>query len=209
MSKKSGFDGQTARFISAILDNLPRYIPRKRMQYWVENPKNMRRVLNVFSDALPEFKVWRTVRTGLYKNAEGARRTFKKAGYDINRITDGILERIDFSSVESDINLVVCSVAELVLGGCSATLNEIYWSAIGLGLLPCPAEAGLSLREQYRDQPTGETLIVITEPVVDFSGCRDVFYVENSGGDLCLYGDCYAPESPWSAHQLCVFMLGR
>ena len=75
---------------------------------------------------------------------------------------------------EEDVDLVCVSNSDLGKPeGC--TLQVTIYLAAERDLYPCPVDSAPQLREAYRDQPLGESLIVVTEPM------------SNSVGRLCLF----------------------
>ncbi len=154
------------------------------------------------------FPIWKTVKLGVFKNADGARRALSATGCRIGDWTNGLLDRIVFSPIEREVHLVSRSVAELGFPR-GATLAQIYETAPKLGLSLCPAEVGPALREQYRDQPMGEWLVIAMEPVaVSFGGLR-LFRVGRRDDALWLGSGCGRPECLWFAGLCFVVVSGK
>lgn len=153
------------------------------------------------------FPVWKTIRLGLRKDAEDARRVLG-ARCRVSDWANDLLGRITFSSAEKEIDLVVRSVAELGFAK-DATLAQIYEAAQKFGLSLCPAEVGPALREHYRNQPPGEWLVIAMEPVTDSGGDLSVFYVERLDDGLWLSSRCGSPGRFWVADFRFVFVSGK
>ena len=154
------------------------------------------------------FPTWKTIKLGTgIKTADDFRNAIKQATMKIGNWGNDILGKPAFtaSSVETEVDLVNVSVAELGFKD-GATRKEIYEQAIKLGLELCPAEVGLQLRLQYKDQPKGEWLLIAMEPITDSDGDLSVFYVERDGNELWLYGCSGHPDSFWDGHNRFVFV---
>jgi len=154
------------------------------------------------------FPIWKTITLGLHKNADEYCRALYAADFHIGIWADSILGRITFSAVVEDVNLVIRSVAELGFAN-GATFAQICDAAKKLGLSLCSAEVGPALREQYRDQPIGEWLVIAMEPITDSGGCLGVFVVERGGGGLWLGSACGGPGGVWFAGGRFVFGSGK
>lgn len=132
--------------------------------------------------------IWKTITLGINKSpAEYRNKALEVNGYRIGEYADKILNKVKISDMKIKIDLVLESVAGLGFkeGG---YLHEIYARAIRLGRGElCPAEVGPALRQQYPDQPYGESLRIAMEPLTDSVGNPFLFVVEYVLDDRWLY----------------------
>lgn len=142
----------------------------------------------VVKEAEHVFAVWKTIKLGTgLQNADAFRRATKARGCRISDWASDILGKPAFSAseTETDIDLVVVSIAELGFKN-GATGKNIYKRAIQLGLELCSAEVGPQLRLQYMDQPMNECLLICMKPITDSHGDLGVFLVERYDDGLWL-----------------------
>jgi hypothetical protein len=149
------------------------------------------------------FKVWKTITRGTrHKTAEDFRAALQAAGCYLGDSADDILGSAAFrcADQESELDLVVRSVADLGLGA-SASYQNICARACELGLELCPAEVGPQLRLQYLNQPFTHWLQIAMEPLIHSSGRFVIFSVDRSFGGRYLGtrysspdGICYSPQ---------------
>ena len=116
-----------------------------------------------------------------------------------------ILRRIAVARSMADVVLYFATVADIGFP------NGAPWSAIWskldeLGYAKCPAEVGPQLRLQYLDQPLGEWVWVVMEPIPDSYGYPFVFSVERNEDGLWLYGDDGRPGCNLNADALLAFV---
>ena len=194
-------DSQTAKFIARVAENLPEMSPDV-MQEWIEDPRALKKVLgDTLSppSAGPELKVFKTIKLGIgLKSADDFRGALKDGGFRISNWANDVLGMHAFTaaSQETEVDLVVVSVAELGFKD-GATRDDIYKRAVELGLELCSVEVGPQLRLQYKDQPTGEWLLIGMEPITDSDGYLYVFDVGHGGDGLWLYGHGGRPDRLW------------
>lgn len=156
----------------------------------------------------PSFKVWKTIKLGTgLKTADNFRRALKSAGCKISDWGNDILGKPAFtaSETETDVHLVVVSVKEFGFKD-GATRADIYKRAQELGLELCPAEVGPQLRLQYKDQPSGEWLLIGMEPITGSVGYLYVFDLERDDGELWLSGSNGDPDLFWNGNYRWVFL---
>ncbi|MDO8486431.1 MAG: hypothetical protein Q7S77_01915 [Candidatus Staskawiczbacteria bacterium] len=159
-----------------------------------------------------DFKVFKTIKFGNpdLRNADDFRKAIKAKKMQISDWANDILGKPAFSvaTEESEVDLVVISVAELGFKK-GATLKDIYAKVKERGLELCPNEVGPQLRLQYPDQPKGEWLIIGMDPIAGSDGCLKLFYVEQGGGVLWLFGSDGYPDFIWRGLNRFVFVLPR
>ena len=121
---------------------------------------------------------------------------------------DAILKSREFSlsTNETEINLVIASVADLGFSDEGAALPAIYARARTLGLELCPAEVGPLLRLRYLNQPVGEWLRIAMTPIVTNEGIAADFTVANGGTGPMLLGGEVRADSIMPAVIQFVFM---
>lgn len=205
-------DRQTGKLIARIAENLPD-MSRDLMQGWIDNPRGLQKFLAGLCPAETslEFHVWKSIKLGTgFKTADDFRRALKAEGCRIGAWGDDILGKPAFtaSDVEMTLDLVNVSVADLGFKK-GATRKDIYERALSLGLELCPAEVGPQLCLQYQDQPRGEWLLIVMEPIRDSSADLNVFSVEHNDDGRWLYGDNGYPDLFWHAGHRWVFVRRR
>lgn len=114
-----------------------------------------------FSIACP-FKIWRTIKVGNYKTLDALTAAAEESGVKIGFYCSAFEPQL--LGVEESIDLFLVSNYELGRPqGC--TLRETIDLAMDAGLSLCPYEVGFQLAIQYQDQPKGEQVGVISEPI--------------------------------------------
>lgn len=117
-----------------------------------------------------------------------------------------ISSKVVIQKKKEKVDLVIRSVADLGFP-ISATRKEIYDAALKQGLFLCPAEVGLQLAANYKDQPKGEWLLIAMEPITGSGGRLVVFHVErDDDSEQWLDGNYGHPDRVWLADRRWVFM---
>jgi hypothetical protein len=203
-----------AKFIEAVSQVLPSDLSEDLMRAWVENPKQLQKILKdaLCSPPMPsELKRFRTIQLGIYRDANRLRRALKERGFRIGPRADDILAKPAFtvSTDKAEVDLMVISPAELGFSD-GASYKDICTRAIELGLELCPAEVGPQLRLQFDDQPWGDWLRIAMQPIEGSDGHFGIFAVGRDYVTPCLRGgDDGRPETFWPAHERFVFMRGK
>jgi len=133
------------------------------------------------------------------RDANAFRTALKFAGCRIGDWASDMLNQPSFTvaETESEIELVRTSVAELGFPN-GDTRTDIYASAIGQDLELCPSEVGPRLRLEYKDQPSGEWLLIAMEPinalgrylsVWDVTHVNDVLWISSYYGSHDIFLD--------------------
>ncbi|MBI2669950.1 MAG: hypothetical protein HYX20_02320 [Candidatus Yanofskybacteria bacterium] len=173
------------------------------------NTLPVRDVFQKFLGLLPVLKVWGTIRLGLHKTPKAYASALKRGG--TTRIGDWaqqILHKISISQAEIEVDLCVMSVAELGFKK-STRYDDICARIVEVGGQLCPNEVGPALRDQYKDQPDGECLVVAMEPLTDSDGSLRVFVVNRFDGEPWLGAFCGCPDSVFVSVYRFVFVLPR
>jgi hypothetical protein len=152
----------------------------------------------------PTFPVWKTLKLGTHKTPAAYRKVLKSAGRRVSDWVNEILNKVVVAPTEMDLDLVVCSVAELGFTN-GARYDAICARGTELGLDLCPAEVGPALRLAYTDQPRGEWLVIAMDALTDSDGGGSIFRVEHDRDELWLYADCGNPDDVWYADHRFVF----
>jgi len=134
--------------------------------------------LNVGKPA--HFQIWRTITLGAYEGVDAYRRALDLAGIKIGEAADEILGRpaFPYGGTKKDLKLVLLSAADLGVEA-ESSLADVYTRARQVGLELCPAEVGLQLRLDYRNQPPGEALHIAMRPVATYRGAPAVLALAN------------------------------
>lgn len=140
--------------------------------------------------------VWRTIALGTRKGVDGYRNALEAASMKIGDDADEILGRpaFPYASARIEHELVVLSVADLVVDSDRVPLSDLYSQARRLGLDLCPAEVGPQLRLGYRNQPRGEVLHVAMLAIATYDGRLTSLALSNFGGTLALIGSDGRPD---------------
>ena len=205
MKGESTMDKQTAELGAKILQNLPE-INSEMMQEWIEHPYSLQEALR---KALCRFKTLMTVKLGTgLKTADEFRHAFEKDGRRISDWASDILNKITVATKETELELVITSVAELGFKKV-AKYSDICDRIKELGYDLCPAEVGPQLRLQYKNQPNGEWLRVAMEPIEDSDGDLRVFHVKRDDDDLWLSTHYGNPDRVWYPEDVFVFAVRK
>jgi len=198
-------DKQTAELGAKILQNLPE-INSGTMQKWIDDPKGLQEVLR---KALCRFKTLMTVKLGTgLKTADEFRSAFEKDGRRISDWASDILSKITVATKETELELVIASVAELGFKK-GAKYSDICDRIKELGYDLCPAEVGPQFRLQYENQPNGEWLRVAMDPIKDSDGGLRVFHVLRGDDGLWLNTSYGNPDDVWFPEYVFVFAVRK
>jgi len=127
---------------------------------------------------------------GIYRNIDDLRDALDRARMKTGLSASAILSspEFKFSAAETEVTLVIASVADLGFDDEGASLAAIYARARELGLELCSAEVGPQLRLKYLNQPVGEWLHIAMTPIATSQGTVSDFTVANGGAGLLLLG---------------------
>jgi len=155
------------------------------------------------------FQIWRTITLGTYKGVDAYRDALDSARIKLGLSADEILGRpaFPYAKMKTDVKLAVLSAAELGVESDESSLSDVYERARRVGLELCPAEVGLQLRLEYRNQPLGEALDIAMEPVATYSGDPTILTLANWGTGLILIGRDGRSESTVNRISRFVFAL--
>lgn len=202
------YDRQTATFLAAVGQNMPE-MPAALMQEWIEHPKDLQEALwkalcPLKTVARPEFPTWKTIKLGTQKSVKDLTKALTDDGFRISDWAGDILKKITLADAETEIELVLVSVADL--GFSKATRRDaIYDRAKEFGLDLVPTEVGPQLRLQYTDQPLNEWMVMAMEPIMDSDGDQHVFRVAHDDDGRWLYSGNGDPASVWDPDDRWVF----
>lgn len=160
-------------------------------------------------DKPAHFQIWRTITLGTYKGVDAYRDALDSARIKVGLSADEILGRpaFPYAKMKTDVKLAVLSAAELGVESDESSLSDVYERARRVGLELCPAEVGLQLRLEYRNQPLGEALDIAMEPVATYSGDPTILTLANWGTGLILIGRDGRAESTVNRISRFVFAL--
>lgn len=146
---------------------------------------------------------------GAFQNVDDLRGALERGRMKIGLAANAILDSQDFTfnTTETEVNLVIASVADLGFGDEGASLTAIHARARTLGLELCPAEIGPQLRLGYLNQPVGEWLHIAMTPIATSDGRFVDFTVANGGAGLLLLGGEARPDRIMPAAIKFVFVL--
>src|ERR1700694_4297434 len=116
-----------------------------------------------------KFPVWKTIKLGTQRSPDAYQTAMENSGMKIGSWAQEILEKVDVSSMEINIDLVNTSVGELgFMDG--ADYSAICERALEVGLELCPAEVGPALRLICSAQAKGEWLAIAMKALPGASG---------------------------------------
>ncbi len=204
------YDRQTASFLAVVGQNMPE-ISGDVMQGWIENPKALQKALRTALcppettvTAPREFATWKTIKIGTQKSVKDLTKALTGNGFRISDWAGDILKKITLAAAETEIELVLVSVADL--GFTKATRRDvIYDRAKELGLDLVPAEVGPQLRLAYTDQPLNEWMVMAMEPITGSDGGLGVFNVEHYDVGRWLRSYSGDPDIMWNPDDRWVF----
>jgi len=153
----------------------------------------------------PKFSTWRTIRHHEQRNAENYRDGIKQAGCCFTVWASDMLDQFKATTIDDEVDLGCASVEQLGLKTISS-LKTIRERIVELDYSLCLPEDGPVLREQYLDQPPGESVLLAMESVC-VSGRQSAFSVVEHRGRRLLLGDYGSPETPVPSYTLIVFRL--
>ncbi len=138
-----------------------------------------------FPNGKRAWTIWKTIRIGNFTNVIDLSNSLNKNEVNFDSI-ETLLDKSFKINPEKDVDLVLVSLKDLGIEG------PIVWKGMlekaeKLGLSVCPSEVGLQLRLQYRDQQSGEVLILGMFGLIDsFDESYHVFTVWNGEYGLCI-----------------------
>jgi len=167
--------------------------------------------MNNQANQILDLKVWKTINLGTgLKTADNFRTALRAGGSRIGDWGNDMLGKPAFQQSLIDavpntsLDLCVATVKELT-GKDEASFSKIITAVKQVGEL-LPPWAGPLLRLPYPDQPKGEWLLVVMEPIKDSDSTLSVFCVVHDGGGLCLYGYNGHPDATQRANDRVVFL---
>ncbi len=205
--------GQFAEFGGAVLKALPRDIDPDVALNWAKNGSALERVLREVLEPSAQqtpttLKVWKTIKLGLRKSPGEYRQALLAGKFCIEDYANQILGKTPVSQEEVEVDLVLAT--DLQLGFKVNTRRDaIYERVSKLGLQRCPAEVGPALREQYKDQPMDEWVLIGMDPIPGSDGRLIVFTVGRGDNGLWLHGNNGSPGSVCNPGVKWVFVLPR
>lgn len=139
----------------------------------------------------PKFEVWKTIKLGMYSDARALLSALHSSHCCIGDGAETVMKQNAFAltSKVMEVDLAKVSAKQLGFRG-NVYYGNICNRGIEQGLQPWSMELGAQLRRQYKDQPEGEILrIVTTQRVTDRFGRPRIFSVFKHGGrsllDVC------------------------
>jgi len=211
MNNQNALNKQTLELGAKVLLALPE-MPVEKVQYWIENGKELKKVLKnaLFPLPTPDLKIWKTIKIGTGLQPSDFEEAIKEKDCIVSDWAKDIISKPAFtvSQEEQEIKLVKLTVRELGFEE-GATTKEIYERAQELVFKLCPAEVGPQLRLQYLDQPKGEWIRVAMKPITDSGGDLGVFRVAHGDGGRYLACLCGIPDRYWPADGTWVFVSSK
>lgn len=150
----------------------------------------------------PHNRIFRTIKIGArFKTVGEYREALHKANILVDEYALPVFGDTVVGTDEQEIDLVAITPRQLGLTERSK-FSDISSRAQGLGLELCPIEAGLLLRLEYQDQPSGgwDWLVIAMEPVASVGrpGClmlikhNNILQLSSTAGDVEGF---YEPET--------------
>jgi hypothetical protein len=170
MSEES-CSGSALAEVAGPLKDLAEKLGGKEGPIWLSALKKFLRKENPW----PSFSVWKTIKVGMFRHGRDLCTFLKQKGFNLTLWTPGFLNKIEMASAETEIDLVILSVADMGFSG--ADLASIYRRIEELDLESCSFEVAPCLRDQYREQLEGESLLVLSPLILDEMGATQLFSV--------------------------------
>jgi len=177
--------GQFKDLASAVVQAIPSSLPSEDAQWWIGHKAELARNLEFLRNpASGQFPIFKTITLGVYQSVSAYREALEKAGFLIGTWASDVLNRIQVSQSQVQLDLVVLSVAELRFSK-AVRYDAICAKAKDFGFELCPPEMGLALRLAYPDQPYGEWLRIAMNPIVYpvYPGSVPQLFVVGHGND--------------------------
>jgi hypothetical protein len=143
---------------------------------------------------------------GSHKNVRAIRAALENIHVRVSAWANDILNRIPISNDEVGVEAFIVSLSSLGLKS-KTRYSQICTRAQGQGFQICPAEVGPLLRLSYTDQPRGEILPIIMEPVAISGGQLQIFNLAHDSDGLNLRTELGNPQEKWHGNPL--FVLAR
>lgn len=144
------------------------------------------------------------VTIGTFKTTEALVKAVEK-DHKISDWAKELLPKIQVEKKKRVLDLEIKTVAELGFPN-GTTTKELFAKIKEIGEL-CPPETALQLRLQYKDQPLGEWLIVVMEPIADADGYLYVLDVERYSNGSWVDGFYARSDDVWDGDCPLVFCL--
>lgn len=135
------------------------------------------------------------------------KKDLEKAGYKVSDYASDILKKVKFGK-KRQVEIVIKEVREFGFTEV-VSYKEIIEKAKNEGLELCPAEVGPTLRMSYKNQLTGEWLIIAMNPITDSDGSLRAFSVDCVGRELWLRILYANPGHLFDPSDRIVFVLPR
>ncbi len=204
------YHAQTARFIAAIAEAVPKDISSDVMQDWIQNPKALHETLTTALCPLPvnlNFPKWKTMTVGKLGDAHNARKLLAGARIKISDWASWILDSAPFLEFPITFNYVRLTPRELGLRNKSTTA-EIYIKASTCGLRLCPAEVALQL---WLSDPhalsQGESLFIAASPIRHKNYDHLMFELDHESFGPYLDASDSPPNKRWPDNRKWLFVL--
>lgn len=116
--------------------------------------------------SLPEsFVVWRMAHIGRHPTPDGYLASIRAKHNEVgNRWAHLLVPSVRCETEPRDLALIRASFRDIGIDPRLGRRRALACAA-ALGLRPCPAETALALRDEYQDQPYGECLLVMMDPL--------------------------------------------
>jgi hypothetical protein len=158
--------------ILGILVDLAEKLLGPDQELWArELKKFLRREVTWYK--VPPLRIWRGVEIGSYKKVENLLREI--SSFPFSNSAERLMMSTDLAARVMMVRVGLVTVQELT-GKSRATMDEVYAVICDLGSI-CPAEVGPALREQYRNQPIGEQVLIAMIPIEDVEEGPRIFVV--------------------------------
>lgn len=144
-----------------------------------------------------QFNVWRTIDLGTHKSLGALLKAGADAGNEIaENMSDPYTLSFNVAQTMTPLELFRATIEELGFPVDGATWQEIRVKLNELDFGKCPEEAAVQLWRQYDDQPDGDMVCVVTDPLIECEHFQKLaMLVISEAGKRILTGhpgdDCY------------------
>jgi hypothetical protein len=216
--------GQYYRKMNTIADRLGKSLPFDQVMAALQSIHDGKEPVMPTLIIEPRLASWRKFLIGGVAKKPLLQRV--KSGFEVGSYPESIVNNRVFTTqnVEESIDTIILEVRDFDYTR-RPTTTELFdparlaeWSKQNQHRLPegydaielLPAEAGLHIRDQYKDQPKGEVLWMAMERITGSGGGPRVFSVERDGvGAQWLDARWASPQGQWSLGNRIVFRLRK
>ncbi|MFH1129297.1 MAG: hypothetical protein V1686_00995 [Patescibacteria group bacterium] len=208
--------GQIKDLISALAQAIPANLTFTQASYGIGHKKELAKKVgeffrNSFIEAVEDgraslFPRWKTIVVGAYQSTEVWIEVLSGAGFRMGLVIRDLLSKTKKFQDRSLVSFARATGAELGFTELFGT-TELIARIREFGGEPCNSDDAPALRQAYTEQPDGECLYVVVEPICGSDGRIWIYELVSSIGMLCIDGNHADPGIYWSPDYSFVFRI--